>query len=135
MFNDAFKEGEQQSAVLEFVEGVVTVRSFEALVQWIYFGSFEFRIPDPVDHVSAIIEFARLADMCDMFGMRKQLAKGMKEILIASPKPAPGESYVDVNTRHLTAQHICSVAALPAGHPVRRMVATASVEGYLRNEK
>ena len=135
MLNDGFKEGKQQSAVLEVVEGVVTVRSFEALVQWIYFGSFKFAVPDPVDHLSAIIEFARLADMCNMTGMRTQLAKGMKEIILASPKPAPGESYVDVNTQHLTTQHSCSVATLPTKHPVRRMVAAASVEGYLRNEK
>lgn len=131
MFNHGFKEGEQQSAVLEVVEGVVTVRSFEALVEWIYLGRFEFGLPNPVVHVSAMIEFARLAHMCDIAGMENQLATGIKEILLGGPKPAPNESHVDANTQHLTAQHIGSVVALPAKHPVRRMVAAASV----RNEK
>lgn len=36
MFEGNFAEGTQDLAILEDLEGVVSVRSFEALIQWLY---------------------------------------------------------------------------------------------------
>jgi hypothetical protein len=40
----------------------------------------------------------------------------------------------DTNTYCITSQHIASAAFLPEGHPVRTILATAAVEGYLRHD-
>ena len=41
----------------------------------------------------------------------------------------------DTNTYSLAPQHITSAALLPSGHPVRKVLATATVEGYVRRNR
>jgi len=38
MFEGPFKEGKEQSTILEEVDAVVTLRSFQMLVQWMCLG-------------------------------------------------------------------------------------------------
>ncbi|KAJ5611231.1 hypothetical protein N7510_007950 [Penicillium lagena] len=87
MFEGKFQEGEQQTAILEEVKDVVSVQSFEALLQWLYLGRVKFGVKDPDLQISAIIEFASLADMCSISGMESQMAQRIKEILCANPGP------------------------------------------------
>ncbi|KAJ5902884.1 hypothetical protein N7495_003412 [Penicillium taxi] len=134
MFEGNFVEREQQVASLEEVEGVVSVRSFEALIQWLYMCRVQFDSEDPEDQISTIIELVRFADMCNITGMESQMAQYIKDILVASPKDENLCRHIDTNTYYLTRQHIIWATFLPPGHLVRRTLAAASVEGYLRGE-
>lgn len=136
MFEGYFPEGEQQRATLEEVEGVVSVRSFETLIQWLYLRKIRFDSESSEDQVSAAIEFVRLADMCNITGIESRMAQYIKDILIANPDPRGNNfiRHIDANTYCLTSQHIVSATFLPSGHLVRRILASASVEGYLRDE-
>ncbi|CAG7972785.1 unnamed protein product [Penicillium salamii] len=134
MFKGNFPEKEQQSVTMESVEGVVSVQSFEALMQWFYMHKIHFDSKIPGDQISAVIELIRLADMCNITGMDTEMAQYIKDILVANPDPRNSRTYhiADSNTHCLTSQHIISATFLPQGHPVRRILAAASVEGYLR---
>ncbi|KAJ5628274.1 hypothetical protein N7490_010502 [Penicillium lividum] len=135
MFEGNFAEGEQQVATLQELEGVVSVQSFEALIQWLYLRRIQFDCEGPEDQISAAIEFVRLADMCHIVGIESQMARYIKDILIANPDPRNNdflERHIDTNTYYLTRQHIIWASFLPPGHSVRRVLAAASVEGYLR---
>ncbi|CAG8328027.1 unnamed protein product [Penicillium salamii] len=137
MFEGNFAEGEQQVATVEEVEGVVSVRSFEALIQWIYLRRTQFDSASPEDQISATIELVRLADMCNITGIESQMARYIKDVLIANPDPRCDGFFlrhIDTNTYCLTRQHIIWASFLPPGHLVRRILAAASVEGYLRDE-
>jgi hypothetical protein len=48
--------------------------------------------------------------------------------------PEPTESGIRINTSCLMSQHVISATFLPQGHAVRRILAAATVEGYLRCE-
>ena len=135
MFENEFKEGQKQTATLEEIEGVVSARSLEALLQWLYLRTVKFDLEVPEDQISAAIELARFADMCIVTGLESQMARYIKKILIANPKPSffTGR-HVNINSYCLTPQHIISATFLPQGHAVRRTLAAASVEGYLRDE-
>lgn len=66
MFNGGFLESRQQIVTLEETEDDVSVRSLEALIQWLYHGTFRFGIEDPTEHISAAMELTRLADKYDI---------------------------------------------------------------------
>lgn len=134
MLEGNFAEKEQQSVTMESVEGVVSVQSFEALMQWFYMHKIHFDSKIPGDQISAVIELIRLAYMCNITGMDTEMAQYIKDILVANPDPRNSRTYhiADSNTHCLTSQHIISATLLPQGHPVRRVLAAASVEGYLR---
>ncbi|KAJ5771481.1 uncharacterized protein N7511_003532 [Penicillium nucicola] len=137
MFEGNFAEASQQVATLEEVEGVVSVRSLEALIQWMYLHRIQFDCEGPEDQISATIELARLADMCNITGMESQMAQFIKAILVANPDPRGSdflERHIDTNTYCLTHQHIIWATFLPPGHLVHRIIAAASVEGYLRSK-
>jgi hypothetical protein len=135
MFTSGFREGQEQTAILEEVEGVVTARALEALLQWIYLRRVKFDRAPPGEQISAAIELARFADMCTVTGLESQMARQIKEILKANPEPAPFIGrYVDKNTYCLTTEHIKSAICFPEGHAVRHVLAAASVEGYLRDK-
>jgi len=63
MFEGTFREGEEQSTTLEEMNGVVTPRSFQILVQWVCLSRVVFRKCAPDVSITTAIEFARLADM------------------------------------------------------------------------
>ncbi|KAJ5586942.1 uncharacterized protein N7459_002707 [Penicillium hispanicum] len=139
LFEGGFSEAQTQSATLEEIPGVVSVRSLGMLLQWLYTGQFHFdaELVSEEDEISAMIEFVRLADMCNVSGMETTVANKIKENIAdwsTSYLRFDGELYgePEMNTKNLTDQHIISALHLPKKHPVRRLLAEASVEGYLR---
>ena len=129
-------EFSQPTAILEKIEGIVSAQSLEALLQWLYLRIVRFDVEDPEDRVTAAIELARLADMCKVNGLEAQMARYIRKTLIANPNPESNHfwRHADTNTFCLTSQHISSASFLPPHHPVRRVLAAASVEGYLRDQ-
>lgn len=135
MFSGEFLESQQQTATLEETEDDISVRSLEALIQWLYLHNVEFGIEDPGEHISAAMELARLADKYDIVGLEAVMAQYIKNILKSNPHPQNGAAWrnVDYNTYYLTRDHIASATLLPRGHPVRGVLAAASVDGFLRS--
>lgn len=135
MFNGKFLESQQQTATLEETEDDVSTRSLEALVQWLYQRTVRFGIEDPGEHISAAMELARLADKYDIVGLETIMAEYIKNILKHNPHPQNNSCWrhVDSNTYYLTHNHIASAILLPREHPVRSVMAAASVEGFLRS--
>ncbi|KAJ6113801.1 hypothetical protein N7523_007118 [Penicillium sp. IBT 18751x] len=133
MYEDEFPP---QKVVLEETEGVVSVRSLEALLQWLYLRVVKFDIIDPTEHVSAAIELARLADKYNIEGLEIGMAQYIKDILIANPPPTIcGWEPANINDYWLSTDHIKSATLLPREHPVRKTLAAASVRAYLQIEK
>jgi len=87
----------------------------------------------PTDSITAAIEFIRIADVCDVTGMENLMAEHVRAIILANP---PQYSYkFDSNTYLLNSDHIASAACLPDGHPVREILAAATVRGYFRQDE
>ncbi|CAI7621442.1 unnamed protein product [Penicillium glandicola] len=137
MFKCRFCEAQQQTVDLEEMEGVITTRSLEALFQWLYLRFIKFDIEDPGEHISAATELARLADKYEITGIESQIARYIKKIILANPDTDNNEDLdmVDNNTLWLGTKDIISGTLLPNGHPVRRLLAKASVGGYLQSAK
>ena len=136
IFEEQSSESPQATAILEKIDGIVSPQSLEALLQWLYLRIVRFDVDYPEDQVSAAIALARLADMCKVNGLEEQMAEYIRQTLIANPNPKsdPFWRHADTNTFCLTSQHIVSALSLPSEHPVRRLLAAASVEGYLRDQ-
>ncbi|ELR08411.1 hypothetical protein VC83_03559 [Pseudogymnoascus destructans] len=90
-FNGSFREGEKQSTNLEEIDGVVSIRSFQMLVQWICLGRVVFGESAPEEAITTAIELTRLADMCGIIGMEFVIAGHIKAIIIANPAPRDGK--------------------------------------------
>ncbi|KAL5344258.1 hypothetical protein ACLOAV_010762 [Pseudogymnoascus australis] len=135
MFNGKFKEGEEQSATLEEIDGVVSARSFQMLAQWVCLGRVVAGTLPPGESITSAIEFARLADMCGVVGMESRMAEYIKSTIIDNPGPYDFETgTTNSHTHFITLENIISAAFLPDGHPVRNVLALATVEGYLNCE-
>ncbi|KAK1146182.1 hypothetical protein N8T08_003272 [Aspergillus melleus] len=134
MFTGDFKEGQEQIAVLEEVEGIVSAQSLGVLLQWIYIRRVKFNVEEPEDQISAAIELARFADMCTVTSLDSEIARQIKEILKDHWVPERAREYNNRNTYFLTTEHVRSAIFLPKGHAVRQVLAAASVVGYLRDE-
>ncbi|KAJ5882782.1 uncharacterized protein N7473_011044 [Penicillium subrubescens] len=121
---------------LQKVEGVVSDQSLEALIQWLYLRAVVFAVDDPTEQISAAIELARLADMCRISGLAAPMAEYIQKVVLSNPSPEsdPYWRHADTNTHYITSQHIASACTLPPKHPVRHVLAKASVEGYLRQQ-
>lgn len=130
MFSGSFREGIEQYATIEEIEGVISVKSFEVLLTWLYLGTIGCAIQEPGAKTSALIKFARLSDMFGINKVGPKVAILLKETLIANPPPYEPRR-PDANTRHLTPEDIRSVFNLPMGHRVRSLIAAASVAGFL----
>ena len=116
-------------------DGVISTRSFQLLVQWLHLGRVIFGELAPEEAITATIEFVRIADIYGVTGMEALMAERIKGIIMA--QRAVKNVFVDghLNTRCLTAQHIVSAALLPKGHPVRSILASAAVTGFLQEDK
>ncbi|KAL3458301.1 hypothetical protein BJX64DRAFT_226687 [Aspergillus heterothallicus] len=141
MFNGNYKESEQQSAVLTEIEGVLSVRSFKLFLQRVYTGTIKLGDESPEDQISALIEFARLADMLDVANMDIYTAAEMRSTI--DPKNSLDfigyasqlERDPDANIGLITPSHIRDATCLPKKHEIRTLLAKASVEAYLTSPK
>ncbi|KAJ5938205.1 hypothetical protein N7454_004547 [Penicillium verhagenii] len=132
MFEGKFKEGVQQTAILEEVKGIVSVQSLEALLQWLYLGKIKFDLDEPAHHIAATIELARFADMCNISALENQIGQYLKDFLAANPcHEYYGDQDYAVETYFLTSRHIILATFLPEGHSIRRILAAATLIGYL----
>ncbi|KAJ5204912.1 uncharacterized protein N7498_005791 [Penicillium cinerascens] len=131
MFEGKFIEGQQQTTILEEMEGVVSAQSFEAFLQWLYLRKIRFDLSEPEHQISATIELARFADMCNVTAIESEVARYLKNVLINHPNPERINIGITINTYRLTSQHIISATFLPEGHAIRRILAAATVRGYL----
>ncbi|KAJ5108919.1 hypothetical protein N7456_005594 [Penicillium angulare] len=136
MFKGPFKESQQMIAELEEMEYVVSVRSVQALIQWLYCRTVKFSINDPGERITAALELVRLADKYIIVGIEAQMAQYIREIIVANPHPIATlyGSRRDTNTYWIAHEHIISASYLRRGHPVRQILATACVSGYLHHK-
>ncbi|KAJ5363373.1 hypothetical protein N7541_004217 [Penicillium brevicompactum] len=128
MFNGRFRESEEQEVELEEMEQVVSVRSVEALIQWLYQGTVCFNMKSNSENISAVIELARLGDRYNIFDLENKTADYIRT-KITDYRGSPSDNS---HTWCLERDHIASATALPRGHLVREVLAQASVKGYIR---
>jgi hypothetical protein len=138
MFNGDFKEGQENTAHLDLFEGVVSIRSFELLIQWMYVGQVIVAKVTPSEQIETLVEFARLADFCQVQGVEELLAERIKAVILAHPAPKNRWSEIAncrplyTNTYSITSRAVLWASGLAQGHAVRKMLVTAAVEGFLR---
>lgn len=135
MFHHGFREYEEQTATLQEEGGIISIRSIQALIQWLYTRIINFDISDKEEHV---IELARLADKYSITGIESYVAQDIRDT-IRSPGIKVESIYLERilslpkdSTSWLTSEHIISGTFLPRGHPVRRTLAAACVYGFLQ---
>jgi hypothetical protein len=117
-------------------EGLVSSRSFQMLIQWMYLGRVVFPELSPEDDITATIEFLRIVDMCGVTGMECLMTERIKQIILTN-KPHGNSVFAtppDEHTYHLKPHHINAAAFLPDGHPVRSIFASATVKSFLRRD-
>jgi hypothetical protein len=137
MFDGDFKESKEHSAVLAEVEGVVSVRSFKLFLQFVYIGHVKLGHEPPEDQISALIEFARLADMLGVANTGCQAATHIESIILedlphdSSMFATRQEREPDENIRLISPSHIRDAACLPKGHEIRSLFAKAAVETFV----
>ncbi|KAL2859489.1 hypothetical protein BJX68DRAFT_116141 [Aspergillus pseudodeflectus] len=137
MFEGHFKESKENSATLAEVEGVVSIRSFKLFLQFVYTGRIRLGDEPPEDQISALIEFARLADMLGVANTERQAATHIESIIrkdlahdheimriYQQRKP-------DDTIRLISPSHIRDAACLPGGHAIRNVFARAATESFL----
>lgn len=134
-----FEDLQEQVLDLEEMDDVVSVRALQALFQWLYQGIIKFDIENPEEHISAAMELVRFADIYGIDRLETKMAEYIKTLLCSD---TPGrhhtrDSYYDFdrNNTFVKRDHIISALNLPYGHAVRRLLAAASVEGYLGKDK
>ncbi|KAJ6190742.1 hypothetical protein N7519_000763 [Penicillium mononematosum] len=134
MFKGNFRESQEETATLQEMEGVVSIQSIEALIQWLYLRTINFDIDTRFHelHIVAAVELARLAEMYGITKIEPQLAQYVKG------------RFAKCGYRHKKIR--IGRAVLPDtddwilgtflrdGHPVRWIMAQALVFWYLRNE-
>ncbi|KAJ5949386.1 hypothetical protein N7454_000970 [Penicillium verhagenii] len=138
MFGDKFKEGQEEVAVMEQIDGVLSPRSFKGLLQWLYHGVVNFEPDKPENQIYAAIELVRLGDMCMISQLEAEATRQFQTILMQTRLSKPCElsdgREIRINNYCLERRTIISATFLPQGHEVRRVVAAASVHGYLRDD-
>lgn len=83
-----------------------------------------------LESLNATIEFARTADLYGVTGMEMQMADHIRALINGSSPPDGYE--FDSNTYLIDSKHIVSATRLHQGHPVRQILAAASVKGYFK---
>ena len=85
------------------------------------------------ESLSAAIELARIADLYSVADIGVRMAEHIKA-LINDSRP-PYYYWYDSNTYLIDSKHVASAVHLPQGHPVREILAAASVKGYFKKGK
>lgn len=118
MFKDDFKKGKEHTAILEVIEGVVSTRSVEALLQYLYTGRFRLEPMTPEDQTPAMLEVARLADMCDIEALEHVIAEHVSTTLRNLPPTRKRRIGVE---GCFTPEHARSAMLLSPENEVRRV--------------
>ena len=127
MFNDSFQDSQEHTATIQEIPGVLSIQSFEALLQWIYHRTVRFDKTFEESCIEAAVELAKLAEMYGITRIEAPIAQYIKDIYATSGhlngKPC----------RHILPDSWAKVLGtdLREGHPVRRVMAQAFVLRYL----
>ncbi|KAJ5778153.1 hypothetical protein N7520_001399 [Penicillium odoratum] len=121
------QKAKSDAIVIEKIKGVISERSFNALLQWLYVEKAIPTSKETSEKISEILEFVRFADMCHMTGVDAEMADLITNTLRALPEKTSPGIYFD----SILVEHIESVNMLPTGHAVRRAIARASVRSFL----
>lgn len=127
MLEGGFVEGGQKTVAMKEIDGVVSARSMEALLQWLYLRRVRFETAAAGEKMEAAIEVARLADMVEMGGLERYMGEYIKEVLV-TPKDEWG--LWGGAGALVTLQHIEAASLLPQGHEVGRILGRAMVGEY-----
>lgn len=132
MFEKKFREGVEQSATLQEIDGVLSVRSFNMILQWLYTGRVLFGKLAPKEFITTIIEFSRLADMLQVTGMEEHMSSLAKIVIVKNLAPRDMKPALAQHNACLTSDHILSAVLLPQDHPLRRLLTLAAVPAYFK---
>ncbi|KAG0153378.1 hypothetical protein PDIDSM_5231 [Penicillium digitatum] len=144
VFGGNFTEVKDQPVVMKELDGVLFIQSFEIRLLWLSTGEVNCRNQEPGAKAATLIEFARLADVCDISQVEAQIAEHPRKSINqritnngSVNKKGDDESSINnendpnASTQGFTTEDIRSVINLSIGHQVRSLVAKASVAGFL----
>lgn len=122
MFSGEFSEAKTQSANIKEIEDVLSVQSFEALLQWIHTGQtiLSSKSGSPGDVVYAIVELVRLADMCEVGEIEVPAVKFLQNDLT-------NYQWKGI----MRSRAFGSASYLPSGHPVRSIIGKLAAQEFL----
>lgn len=119
---------------LNEMDDVVSIQSFEMLIQWLYIGRVCFGnlFGTIVENqkMTSIIEFLRIVDMCCVTDMEAAMAVQIRSIIMSAPTLFRRGPIINPQ---ITPQHTRSALFLPSGHPVRDLVVNGAIEEYIRS--
>ncbi|KUM64857.1 hypothetical protein ACN42_g2208 [Penicillium freii] len=127
MFQRSFRESEEHTATLQEIPGVLSIQSFEALLQWIYHRTVRFDEKFEESCIKAAAELAKLAEMYRITRIEAPIAQYIKGIYSTSGH------LNGIRCRYILPDDEDMVlgTGLREGHPVRRVMAQAFVIWYL----
>ncbi|KAJ6102136.1 hypothetical protein N7486_004563 [Penicillium sp. IBT 16267x] len=145
MFTGDFMEKTNNAVTMQEIEGVVSVRSFSMLLEWVYLDRINDEPTQAEERISALIEFARFADMCliseELFDL---IERNLSLVILNSQSnSAQDDTSLDdtsldasldatsLHLHHVTKDHIGSAMRLPMGNPVRKLMVKACVGNFL----
>ncbi|KAJ5497980.1 hypothetical protein N7453_007031 [Penicillium expansum] len=123
MLEGSFRESQEQTVTLQQIKGVLSTRSFEALLQWLYQRTIEWGYISEKMRIQAAVELARLAEMYEIPWIEDALAEYIKDIYARNDRLADTRYKLDDEATFLSERH-----------PVRRVMAQAFVLRYLQWE-
>ena len=116
-FKDLFKEG-GDSIVLPLEDGVVSLRSFQMLLQCMFTSNIVLHTEDDSVLLDSILEFVRLVDKCGILSVASKIA----DIIIKS-----------ISIEGYLPRHIKQASFLPKENPVRQIFVEAVFEDCVRS--
>jgi hypothetical protein len=113
-------EGGEQFMVVQEEEDIVSTRSFELRVQWLYTGRVIFEELPPEEAITDTIEFTRLADMCGVTDMEYLMAERIKALLVGKPALTKARRKKPDSSSHYLTQDPGGIPARKRGSQYRR---------------
>jgi hypothetical protein len=124
------------------MEGVVSVHSFETLLQYLVLGKIVQQGEAKPEEIGHIIEFMRLADMCGVVGVEEVMSARLKDIIMKNSVyyhstgwgTQRGQEDVEIPPI-VTIKHISAAANIPPGNLIRRVFVEAAVHDFFQCTK
>lgn len=107
--------------ILEKVNRVIIIRSFQILVQQLYSYRVVFSDFLLEEIIILILEFVTLANICEVTSMKSLIAKQVKGLILAN---------TSINGYYISLQHITSIISLPQEYLVRSVFTTTIVKEF-----